>query len=221
MATIRGKDEGCTIPKGEEEKFQNLPEGFSQLYMAINRTLVAIILIEDPIKEEARDVIASLREAGFGKLVMMTGDSEKTAASVAKAIGINEYHAEVLPEDKAEFIKAERAAGHICVMIGDGVNDSPALSEADVGVAMNSGAAIAREIADITFTGDDLEALAALRRLSMALMRRISRNYHFIVSFNSFLILMGVLGIFPSTTTALLHNASTIWIGLDSMSDLL
>ncbi|MBQ9490820.1 MAG: HAD-IC family P-type ATPase, partial [Lachnospiraceae bacterium] len=214
-------DEGCQIPGGEEEKFDALPEEYSHLYMAIGDRLCAVILIEDPVKSEARGVIKKLHEAGFEKIVMMTGDSERVAKSVCEATGIDEYKAEVLPEDKAAFIRSERLAGRRCVMIGDGVNDSPALSEADVGVAMNDGAAIAREIADITFTSDELEALVVLRELSEALMGRIRRNYNFIVSFNSFLILMGMIGAFPSTMTAFLHNASTIGIGVDSMTDLL
>ena len=213
-------DESCTIPEGEEEKYNTLPEEYSHLYLSIGGRLCAVILIEDPVKAEAKEVVSKLHDAGFEKIVMMTGDSERTAKVVCEATGIDEFMAEVLPEDKASFISQEHAKGRKCIMIGDGVNDSPALSEADVGVAMNSGAAIAREIADITFTSDDLMALVTLRKLSEALMGRIKRNYRFIVSFNSFLIFMGMMGVFPSTT-ALLHNASTIGIGLNSMTDLI
>lgn len=183
--------------------------------------LSAVILIEDPLKDEARDVVRLLHQAGFTKVAMLTGDSERTARAVAAMVGVDEYRSEVLPEDKASFIRREHAAGRKVVMIGDGINDSPALSEADVGVAINSGAAIAREIADVTVLEDDLHSLVVLRALSTGLMNRIRRNYETILSFNSFLILMGILGVFPSTTTALLHNASTLAISLHSMTDLL
>ena len=215
------EDEGCRIPEGQEEIFASLPDEVSHLYLAIDGTLSAVLLIEDPLREEAAQTIQQLHDLGIDKVVMMTGDSERTARAVAAKVGVDGYHAEVLPEDKAAFIKAEHAAGRKVIMVGDGVNDSPALSEADVGVAINSGAAIAREIADITISQDDLYALIILKRLSDGLMRRIHRNYYSILSFNSFLILMGVLGIFPSTMTALLHNASTIAISLGSMTNLL
>ena len=215
------EDEHCSVPETEREIFENLPDEYSHLYLAINGELAAVLLIEDPLKDEAARTVRALHALGFSRIVMLTGDSERTARAVAAKVGVDDYQAEVLPEDKASFIRKEHDAGRKVVMIGDGVNDSPALSEADCGVAINSGAAIAREIADITISEDDLEALVLLRNISIAMMERINRNYRFILSFNSFLILMGVLGIFPSTTTALLHNASTIAIGLGSMTNLL
>ena len=215
------EDESCTIPEGEEEKLDALPDEYSHLYLAIGGILSAVLLIEDPVKAEAAQMIRALHGLGLHKLVMMTGDSERTAASVASRIGVDDFHAEVLPEDKAGFIRAEREQGRKVVMIGDGINDSPALSEADVGIAINSGAAIAREIADITISEDDLHALVTLRALSTALMDRIHGNYRRIVSFNSALILLGMLGLMPPATTALLHNGSTIAISLKSMTDLL
>lgn len=215
------EDEGCAIPEGEEEKLAALPDEYSHLHLAIGGILSAVLLIEDPVKAEAAETIHALHALGLQKLVMMTGDSEHTAASVASRVSVDEFHAEVLPEDKAGFICAEREQGRKVVMIGDGINDSPALSEADVGVAINSGAAITREIADITISEDDLQALVTLRRLSTALMDRIHGNYRRIVGFNSALILLGMLGLLPPTTTALLHNSSTIAISLKSMTDLL
>ena len=215
------EDEGCVIPAGEEERFERLPDEFSHLYLALDGRLCAVLLIEDPLKEEAAAVVKDLHGLGFDRIVMMTGDSERTARAVAARVGVDGYRAEVLPEDKAAFIRAEHDAGRMVIMIGDGVNDSPALSEADCGVAINSGAAIAREIADINISEDDLYSLVTLRRLSEGLMRRIQGNYRSILAFNSFLILMGALGIFPSAVTALLHNASTIAISVSSMTDLL
>ena len=215
------EDEGCSLPEGEKERFNSLPDEYSHLYLAIDKKLAAVILIEDPLRPEAYEVTKKLHALGIDKVVMMTGDSERTARAVAALTGVDEYYSEVLPEDKAAFIRAEHEAGRKVIMVGDGINDSPALSEADAGVAINSGAAIAREIADITISENDLHSLVTMRRLSEGLMKRINRNYKTILSFNSFLILMGVLGIFPSTTTALLHNISTIGIGLHSMTNLL
>ena len=215
------EDEGCVVPESEKEIFDSLPDEYSHLYLALGGKLCAVLLIEDPLKDEAAEVVSELHALGINRVVMMTGDSERTARAVAKRVGVDAYHSEVLPEDKAGFVRAEHEAGRKVIMIGDGINDSPALSEADAGVDINSGAAIAREIADITISEDDLHALITMRRLSEGLMKRIDRNYKTIIAFNSFLILMGVLGIFPSTTTALLHNASTIMIGLDSMTNLL
>ena len=215
------QDEGCTLPEGEEERFAALPDEYSHLYLAISGKLAAVLCVEDPLRSEAAGVMAALRRLGVTKLVMMTGDSERTARSVAAAVGVDEYRSEVLPEDKAAFIRAEHAAGRKVIMIGDGVNDSPALSEADVGVAISAGAAIAREIADVTISADDLHALVHFRAVSQALMGRIHRNYRFIMSFNLGLILLGVAGILPPATSALLHNASTLMISLRSMTNLL
>ena len=215
------EDENCRIPEGEQEKFDTLPAEYSQLFLAIGGVLSAVILIEDPIKPEAAAAVKTLRQLGLSHLVMMTGDSQSAARSVAHRAGMDDYRAEVLPEDKAAFVRAEHEAGRKVIMIGDGVNDSPALSEADVGVAVNSGAAIAREIADITISEDDLMALVKLRQLSTGLMDRIRWNYRTIIGFNSALLLLGMLGILPPTTTALLHNSSTIAISLRSMRNLL
>ena len=215
------EDEQCTIPEGAEEKFESLPAECSQLYLAIDGVLAAVICIEDPLREEAADVISSLREAGFTKIVMMTGDSERTAASVAKRVGVDEYYSEVLPEDKATFVEQQKALGRKVVMIGDGINDSPALSAADVGIAISDGAEIAREIADITAGADDLYQIVTLKKLSDALMKRIHKNYRVIVSFNTMLIFLGVGGIIQPTTSALLHNSSTLFIGWKSMKNLL
>lgn len=215
------QDEGCTIPEGEQALFDSLPEEYSHLYLAISGELAAVICIEDPLREEAESVINSLHRLGISKVVMMTGDNEKTARAVAAKVGVDQYYAEVLPEDKANFIRAEKEAGRKVIMIGDGVNDSPALSEADVGIAISDGAAIAREIADITISADDLFALVSLKSISDALMRRIDRNYRWIISINLGLIAMGVAGIMTPTTTALLHNLSTLAISLDSMTNLL
>ena len=215
------EDEACYIPAGEEARFEELSDEYSHLYLALNGELAAVILVEDPVRAEAADAIARLRELGLSHIVMMTGDSERTAAAVAKKLGVDAYHAEVLPEDKARFVREAREAGHTVIMVGDGINDSPALSEADVGVAISTGAAIAREIADITVSEDDLYAFGTLRGLSGALMRRIRGNYRAILSFNLALILLGVLGVLPPATGALLHNGSTIAIGLRSMTRLL
>ena len=215
------EDEQCMIPEGAEEKFESLPSEYSQLYLAIDGVLAAVICIEDPLREEAADVISSLRAAGFTKIVMMTGDSERTAASVAKRVGVDDYYSEVLPEDKATFVEHQKALGRKVIMIGDGINDSPALSAADVGIAISDGAEIAREIADITAGADDLYQVVTLKNLSDALMKRIHKNYRVIVGFNTMLILLGVGGIIQPTTSALLHNTSTLLIGWKSMNDLL
>ena len=215
------QDEECSLPEGEEERFAALPEEYSHLYLAMDGTLAAVICISDPLREEASDVVSMLHDEGISKIVMMTGDSEKTAASVARQVGVDEYYSEVLPEDKAKFISREHSQGRKVIMIGDGINDSPALSEADAGVAIADGAAIAREIADITVSSDDLYALVGLRRLSSSLMRRIDRNYRFIIGFNFSLIVAGVTGIMTPQTTALLHNASTIGISLYDTTRLL
>ena len=215
------EDEHCVVPAGEEEKFASLPERYSHLYLCIAGELAAVVCIADPLRKEAKEAIRALHDCGVGKLVMMTGDNRRTAEAVAREVGVDGVYSEVLPEDKAAFVRAEKAAGRTVVMIGDGVNDSPALSEADAGVAISTGAAIAREIADITIASEDLFSLVALRKISEALMHRIHRNYRFIVSFNATLIALGVAGILPPTTSALLHNASTLGISLKSMTDLL
>ncbi len=215
------EDEGCVVPAGEEAKFDDLPDQYSHLYLAISGTLSAVVCIEDPIREEAPDIVTTLKKLGIKNVVMMTGDSERTAKAVAAKIGVDEYHSEVLPEDKANFICKEHAAGRKVIMVGDGVNDSPALSEADAGIAIADGAAIAREIADITISSDDLFALVTLLMLSKALMVRINRNYRNIIGFNLGLILLGVFGVISPTTSALLHNASTLMISLSSMTNLL
>ena len=215
------EDEHCTIPAGEEEKFQSLDPAYSQLYLCIAGQLAAVICISDPLRAEAPAAIRALHECGIKNVVMMTGDNRRTAESVAQTVGVDQVYAEVLPEDKAEFIRKARAQGHVVIMVGDGVNDSPALSEADVGIAISTGAAIAREIADITVASEDLRALVTLRALSCQLMRRIHRNYRFIIGFNCALIVLGVAGILPPTTSALLHNMSTLGISLKSMTDLL
>ena len=215
------EDERAVIPEGEQAHFDSLPDEYSHLYMAIDGRLAAVILIEDPLKAEAADIISRLHTLGIDRVVMMTGDSSRTARAVAKMVGVDDYYAEVLPEEKAAFIRKEHTLGRKVIMVGDGVNDSPALSESDCGIAINSGAAIAREIADITISEDDLYALVVLKKLSDSLMKRIHGNYRSIISFNSFLMLMGALGVFPSTTTALLHNVSTLAISLSSMTNLL
>ena len=215
------EDEGCTIPAAEQEKFDTLDSQYSHLYLCIAGELAAVICISDPLRAEAKDAIRALHACGIRKVVMMTGDNRRTAAAVAAEVGVDEFFAEVLPEDKAAFIRSEKAAGRTVIMIGDGVNDSPALSEADAGVAISTGAAIAREIADITIASEDLFELVTLRRISEALMARIHRNYRTIVGFNLGLIIFGVAGILPPTTSALLHNASTLAISLKSMTNLL
>ena len=215
------EDEGCVVPAGEEEKFEALPEEYSLLYLCISGKLAAVICVSDPLRTEARATIEALHACGISKVVMMTGDNKKTAAAVARQVGLDEFYAEVLPEDKANFVRSEKAAGRTVIMIGDGVNDSLALSEADVGIAINTGAAIAREISDVTIASEDLEVLVTLRRLSQALMGRIHRDYRIIVGFNFSLIVLGVLGILPPTMSALLHNMSTLAISLKSMTNLL
>ena len=215
------EDEGCVVPAGEEEKFNALPEEYSHLYLCIAGRQAAGICIADPLRKEAKSAIEALHACGISKVVMMTGDNRKTAQAVAREVGVDQFFAEVLPEDKANFVRQEKAAGRKVIMIGDGVNDTPALSEADVGIAINTGAAIAREIADVTIASEDLFELVTLRQLSQQLMRRIHRNYRFIVSFNCMLIALGVAGVIQPTTSALLHNASTLGISLDSMTDLL
>lgn len=215
------EDEKVVIPEGMEEKFENLPEEYSHLYMAIEGKLAAVICIEDPLREEAVEVIRELRKAGLSKIVMMTGDSERTAKAIAKRVGVDEYYAEVLPEDKAEFCEREKAAGRKVIMIGDGINDSPALSAANVGIAISDGAEIAREIADITVGSDDLLQIVTLKMLSDSLMKRIHKNYRTIVGFNTLLILLGVGGVLQPTTSALLHNSSTLLIALKNMRNLL
>ena len=215
------EDEGCVVPAGEEEKFNALPEEYSHLYLCIAGRLAAVICIADPLRKEAKSAIEALHACGISKVVMMTGDNRKTAQAVAREVGVDQFFAEVLPEDKANFVRQEKAAGRKVIMIGDGVNDTPALSEADVGIAISTGAAIAREIADVTIASEDLFELVTLRQLSQQLMRRIHRNYRFIVSFNCMLIALGVAGVIQPTTSALLHNASTLGISLDSMTDLL
>ena len=212
------EDEKCTEP--DDERYHELPAEYSHLYLAIGSEVAAVICIEDPLRKEAADVIAKLHEYGISKVIMMTGDNERTARAVAEKVGVDEFHAEVLPEDKAAFIRSEHEAGRKVIMIGDGVNDSPALSESDAGIAISTGAAIAREIADITISADDLYALVELKRLSNALMARISWNYRTIIGFNGGLIGLGVLGVLPPAVSALLHNASTLAIGLRSMTDL-
>ena len=215
------EDEGCRIPEGEQAKFDTLPAAYSHLYLCIDGELAAVICIHDPLRREAREAVKALHESGFANVVMMTGDNRRTAETVAAEVGVDAVYAEVLPEDKAAFIRQEKAKGHTVIMVGDGVNDSPALSEADAGIAISTGAAIAREIADITVSSEDLFALVTLRRLSQALMERIHGSYRFIVGFNLALIALGVAGILPPTTSALLHNGSTLGIGLKNMTDLL
>ena len=215
------EDEKCVVPAGKEQLFESLPLYYSHLYLAIEGKLSAVICIEDPLRDEAAAVVTSLKKAGISKVVMMTGDSERTASVIAKKVGVDEYYAEVLPEDKAAFVEKEKAKGRKVIMIGDGINDSPALSAANVGIAISDGAEIAREIADITVGSDDLYQIVTLKYISNALMKRIKSNYRKIVGFNSGLIALGVAGVLPPTTTALLHNGSTILISVNSMKNLL
>lgn len=215
------EDENCVVPAGKEPLFESLPLYYSHLYLAIEGKLSAVICIEDPLRDEAAAVVTSLKKAGISKVVMMTGDSERTASVIAKKVGVDEYYAEVLPEDKAAFVEIEKAKGRKVIMIGDGINDSPALSAANVGIAISDGAEIAREIADITVGSDDLYQIVTLKYISNALMKRIKSNYRKIVGFNSGLIALGVAGVLPPTTTALLHNGSTILISVNSMKNLL
>ena len=215
------EDEGCCIPEGEQEKYDALPAAYSHLYLCIDGELAAVICIHDPLRREAKDAVKALHESGFTNVVMMTGDNRRTAESVAAEVGVDAVYAEVLPEDKATFIRQEKEKGHTVIMVGDGVNDSPALSEADAGIAISTGAAIAREIADITVASEDLFELVTLRKLSEALMARIHGSYRFIVAFNLSLITLGVAGVLPPAISALLHNTSTLGIGLKNMTDLL
>ena len=215
------EDEGCHIPDGEQEKYDALPAAYSHLYLCIDGELAAVICIHDPLRREAKDAVKALHESGFTNVVMMTGDNRRTAEAVAAEVGVDAVYAEVLPEDKAAFIRQEKEKGHTVIMVGDGVNDSPALSEADAGIAISTGAAIAREIADITVASEDLFELVTLRKLSEALMARIHGSYRFIVAFNLSLITLGVAGVLPPAISALLHNTSTLGIGLKNMTDLL
>lgn len=215
------EDEGCAIPENETEKFRRLPTEYSHLFMAIDGRLKAAICIFDPLRGEAAEVVDALHKLGLNKVCMMTGDNEHTASAIARKLDLDEYHAEVLPRDKAEFIQREHEKGRRVIMIGDGVNDTPALSEADAGIAVSDGAAIAREIADITISSDSLWQLVTLRKISRALMKRINENYRFIIGFNASLIAFGVLGILSPATSALLHNGSTLVTGIRSMSNLL
>lgn len=215
------EDEKCTIPEGKEEEFASLPPEYSHLYLGIEGELAAVICIEDPLRPEAPEVIRKLHEAGFKQIVMMTGDSDRTAKAIAARVGVDKYYSEVLPEDKARFIEEARESGHKVLMVGDGINDSPALSAADVGIAISDGAELAREIADITVGADNLRELVTLKKISNGLIKRISHNYHTIVGFNAGLIALGVCGVIMPTTSALLHNTSTLLIGLKSMQNLL
>ena len=213
-------DEKCTVPKEYQKQFESLPEEYSHLYLAIDGVLAAVICIEDPLREESASVVRALKGAGFQKVVMMTGDNERTAAFIARKAGVDEYYSEVLPEDKAMFIEKEKAKGKKVLMVGDGINDSPALSAADAGIAVSDGSELAREIADITIPADNLSQIVRLKYLSQALMRRINRNYKEIVGINTLLILLGVGGMIQPTTTAMFHNMSTIAISLQSMQNL-
>ena len=215
------EDEKCAVPDGMMEEFDKLPSECSHLFMAIDHELAAVICIEDPLREEAAAVVRKLKETGISKVVMMTGDSDRTAKAIAARVGVDEYYSEVLPEDKASFVEEEKKAGRKVIMIGDGINDSPALSAADIGIAISDGAEIAREIADITVGADSLNELVTLKLISDGLMKRIHKNYRFIVGFNTGLIVLGVAGILQPATSALLHNTSTLMIGFKSMQDIL
>ena len=215
------EDEKCAVPDGMMEEFDKLPSECSHLFMAIDHELAAVICIGDPLREEAAAVVRKLKETGISKVVMMTGDSDRTAKAIAARVGVDEYYSEVLPEDKASFVEEEKKAGRKVIMIGDGINDSPALSAADIGIAISDGAEIAREIADITVGADSLNELVTLKLISDGLMKRIHKNYRFIVGFNTGLIVLGVAGILQPATSALLHNTSTLMIGLKSMQDIL
>ena len=215
------EDEGCTIPAGEQAKFDALDPQYSHLYLAASGVLAGVICIADPLRPEAAQVLHKLRRLGITQTVMMTGDSERTAAAIAKQVGVDRFFAEVLPEDKANFVQQAKAEGHTVVMIGDGINDSPALSAADIGIAINSGAAIAREIADVTIKADSLEELVALKAIANSLQKRVHANYRFVLTFNSALIALGALGILQPASSAMLHNLSTIGISLKSMTNLL
>ena len=215
------EDEKCRIPAGEEEKFEELPAEYSHLYLAVSGELAAVICIEDPLREEAKDIVPALKKAGIRKVVMMTGDSERTARTIARKTGVDQFYAEVLPEDKASYIEKEKAKGRKVIMVGDGINDSPALSAANAGVAVNGGAQIAREIADITISGENLHQLVTLKRAGNCLMKRIHRNYRFVIGFNTGLIILGFAGILAPGTSAFLHNMSTLGITLESMTNML
>ena len=215
------EDEKCTIPVGKEELFRNLPEEYSHLYLGIEGKLAAVICIEDPLRPEAPEVIKQLRKAGFTQIVMMTGDSDRTAKAIAARVGVDKYYSEVLPEDKAKFVEEAKAQGRKVLMVGDGINDSPALSAADVGIAISDGAELAREIADITIGADDLSVLVTLKEISNGLMDKIHKNYRRIVGINGSLIALGVTGVIQPTMSALLHNTSTLLIGMDSMKSVL
>lgn len=215
------EDENCTIPAGKEELFKNLPEEYSQLYLGIEGELAAVICIEDPLRPEAPEVIKQLRKAGFTQIVMMTGDSDRTAKAIAARVGVDKYYSEVLPEDKAKFVEEAKAQGRKVLMVGDGINDSPALSAADVGIAISDGAELAREIADITIGADDLSVMVTLKEISNGLMDKIHKNYRRIVGINGSLIALGVTGVIQPTMSALLHNTSTLLIGMDSMKSVL
>ena len=214
------EDEGCIIPEGEQERFDALPPEYSHLYLAVGRQLAAVICISDPLREEAKEVLSALRTLGIASTVMLTGDSYRTAAAIAAQVGVDDFRAGVLPADKAEYVARLRREGHTVLMVGDGINDSPALSEADAGIAISDGAAIAREIADITIAADSLWELVELRRIAMALMARIHSNYRFVIGFNGALIALGVAGVLPPATSATLHNLSTLGVSLRSMSAL-
>ena len=215
------EDEGVKIPDERKEMFDSLPDEYSHLYFAKDGKLSACILIEDPMRRETLGVVSRLRERGFRHIVMMTGDSEKTAARIASEAGITEYYAEVLPEDKAKYVEKAKQEGHRVIMVGDGINDSPALSASDAGIAISDGAEIARQIADITISSDSLESIVILKDISTRLMKRIRFNYRTIVGFNTALIGLGIAGIIPPATSAMLHNGSTVALGLNSMTDLL
>lgn len=215
------EDEGCTVPEGEEWKYDALPAEYSHLYLAIGGKLAAVICISDPLRPEARAVVAGLHALGIRNAVMLTGDSERTAAAIAREAGVDSFQAELLPEDKAAYIRRLREEGHTVIMLGDGVNDSPALSAADAGIAVSTGAAIAREIADITVSAEDLREVLALRELAEALMRRIRQNYRLVIGINGGLIALGALGVLQPAACALLHNLSTVGISLKSMTRLL
>ena len=215
------EDEGCVIPEDKIELYESLSKTHSHLFMGIDGKLAAVISIKDPVRPESAEVVKRLKELGIGKVVMMTGDSERTAQAIAEQVGVDEYYSEVLPEDKANFVEAEKAAGRKVIMVGDGINDSPALSASDAGIAVSDGAEIAREIADITVSADNLYELVTLKELSNRLMNRINRNYRKIVTFNTGLIILGVMGVIQPTTSALLHNSSTLLISMDSMKRLL
>ena len=215
------EDEKCTIPVGKEELFRNLPEEYSHLYLGIEGKLAAVICIEDPLRPEAPEVVKALRKAGFTQIVMMTGDSDRTAKAIATRVGVDKYYSEVLPEDKAKFVEEAKAQGRKVLMVGDGINDSPALSAADVGIAISDGAELAREIADITIGADDLSVLVTLKEISNGLMDKIHKNYRRIVGINGSLIALGVTGVIQPTMSALLHNTSTLLIGMDSMKSVL